>query len=158
MFAVIKTGGKQYKVAKNDVIKIEKVEGETGSVVVFDQVLTVTDEKGKTTIGTPVVKGMTVSAEVLDQVKDDKVIIFKKQRRQNYRRKIGHRQQVSWIRIQDIAEGLAPKAAKKATAPKKAEEKAAPKTAAKKDDTTAAAKKPAAKKTAPKKAEENKED
>jgi len=125
MFAVIKTGGKQYKVAKNDVIKIEKVSGETGSVIVFEDVLAV-GEGGKVTLGTPTVANMKVSAEVLGQVKDDKVIIFKKRRRHNYRRKKGHRQQVTWLRVQEIGEGLTPKKA----APKKEEAKKETKPAA----------------------------
>lgn len=154
MFAVIKTGGKQYKVAKDDVLKIEKVDGEVGSVIVFDQVLAVTDEKGKSTIGTPVVKNMTVSAEVLDQKKDDKVLIFKKKRRHNYRRKIGHRQQVAWVRIQDIAEGLTPSEVKKRAPAKKA---AAKKDEAKAEDKPEAKKAPA-KKAAPKKAAAKKDD
>lgn len=111
MFAVIKTGGKQYKVAKNDVLKIEKVEGEAGSVIVFNEVLAYTDDKGNTKIGSPLVDNVKVSAEVIEQKKDDKVLIFKKKRRHNYRRKIGHRQEIVWIRIQDIAEGLKAKKA-----------------------------------------------
>jgi len=103
MFAVIKTGGKQYKVAKDDVIAVEKLTGENGeiaeagSTVTFDEVLLVGDK-----IGTPVVEGAAVTAEVLDQFKGDKVIVFKKKRRQNYRRKLGHRQQQTLVKITDI--------------------------------------------------------
>jgi len=158
MFAVIKTGGKQYKVAKNDVLKIEKIEGEAGSVVVFDEVLAFTDDKGNTKVGSPLVENMTVSAEVIEQKKDDKVLIFKKKRRHNYRRKVGHRQQVAWIRIQDIAEGLkAKKAPAKKAAPKKEADTKAPAVAKETKKVEAkteekVAKKPAAKKTDEKKA------
>ena len=156
MFAVIQTGGKQYKVAKNDVIKVEKLAGDAGATIVLDEVLLVNDGK-KTTVGSPLVKDIKVSAEVLEQKKDDKVIIFKKKRRHNYRRKNGHRQEISVLRIQDIGAGLtakAPaKAAAKKAAPKKAEEKkeAAPKAKAE-------SKKPAAKKAPAKKAAAKKED
>lgn len=98
MYAVIKTGGKQYRVTTGDVLKLEKLEGQTGETIKFDQVLAVGDK-----IGTPTVKGASVSAEILDQKKDTKVLVFKKKRRQNYRRKKGHRQQVTIVRIKDIA-------------------------------------------------------
>ncbi len=98
MFAVIKTGGKQYKVAKNDVIVVEKLAGEAGETVTLDEVLMVGDK-----IGAPTVAGASVSATVVDQTKGDKVIVFKKKRRQNYRRKKGHRQQLTVLRITDIA-------------------------------------------------------
>ena len=101
MFAVIKTGGKQYKVASGDVLKVEKLPGEAGAAIQFDEVLMVSDG-GKSTVGTPLVKGATVAAEVIAQDRLDKVIIFKKKRRQNYRRKNGHRQQVTVLRITGI--------------------------------------------------------
>ena len=97
MFAVIKTGGKQYKVTTGDVVKIEKLNASEGSEVVFDEVLAL-DEK----IGKPFVKGASVKATVLKQAKDAKVIIFKKKRRQNYRRKNGHRQQITLVKILDV--------------------------------------------------------
>ncbi|SDH09984.1 50S ribosomal protein L21 [Roseospirillum parvum] len=100
MFAVIKTGGKQYKVAKDDVLAIEKIEGEDGADVMFDQVLMVGDK-----VGAPTVDGAAVAAQVVRQFKDDKVIVFKKKRRQNYRRKKGHRQQLTLVRITDIQAG-----------------------------------------------------
>ena len=99
MFAVIKTGGKQYKVAKDDVIKVEKLNAEVGSTVTFDNVLAL-DEK----IGTPTIAGAKVSAKVVKQTRDDTVIVFKKKRRQGYRRKNGHRQYISIVKITDIAE------------------------------------------------------
>ena len=97
MYAVIKTGGKQYKVATGDVVKIEKIAGEEGSEVIFNEVLALDD-----VIGTPLVDGASVKAKVLKQAKDAKVIIFKKKRRQNYRRKNGHRQQITLVKVTDI--------------------------------------------------------
>ena len=97
MFAVIKTGGKQYRVASGDVIKVEKLEVEAGQTVTLDQVLMV---DGK--IGTPRVADATVSAEVVAQDRGPKIIVFKKKRRQNYRRKNGHRQDLTVLRITDI--------------------------------------------------------
>ena len=97
MFAVIKTGGKQYRVASGDVIKVEKLEAEAGATVTLDQVLMV---DGK--IGTPLVADATVSAEVIAQDRGPKIIVFKKKRRQNYRRKNGHRQDLTVLRITDI--------------------------------------------------------
>ena len=94
MYAVIKTGGKQYKVAAGDVIKVEKLAGEEGSEIVFNEVLALGDKVGK-----PFVEGASVKATVLKQAKADKVIIFKKKRRQNYRRKNGHRQNVTIVKI-----------------------------------------------------------
>lgn len=102
MYAVIKTGGKQYRVAAGDVIKVEKLDGEIGSSVDFDQVLMV-GEGDDAKIGTPLVGGAKVSAEVLEQGKGDKVLIFKKKRRKNYRRTRGHRQHQTVLRISDIA-------------------------------------------------------
>jgi large subunit ribosomal protein L21 len=117
MFAVIKTGGKQYRVASGDVIKIEKLDGEAGSSLDFDDVLLVGDDS-KVTTGTPIVKGAKVSGEILEQTRADKVLIFKKKRRQNYRRKAGHRQNLTVVRITDIAVGAKKKAAaKKAAVP-----------------------------------------
>ena len=98
MFAVIKTGGKQYKVAKDDILVVEKLLAEPGVSVTFDHVLMVGDK-----VGAPIVAGALVTAEVLRQVKGDKVIVFKKKRRQNYRRKRGHRQQLTLVKITDIA-------------------------------------------------------
>ena len=148
MFAVFKTGGKQYKVAKSDVVKIEKVSGKTGSVIVFDEVLAFGEDGGKVTLGTPLVSDVKVSAEVLEQKKDDKVIIFKKKRRHNYRRKNGHRQQVTIVRIQDIGKGLT---AKKPTTLKKEAAKDTTKPVAAKEGTPAVNKKAPAKKTGAKK-------
>jgi large subunit ribosomal protein L21 len=99
-FAVIKTGGKQYKVAANDVLKIEKLDAEAGTIVTFDQVLMVGDE-----VGAPLIEGALVAAELLDTKKQKTVIIFKKNRRHNYRRRNGHRQLLSTVRITEILTG-----------------------------------------------------
>lgn len=122
MFAVIKNGGKQYKVAKNDVIRVEKLDAEAGASIHLNEVLMVGDDKSQT-VGVPLVDGASVSATVLEQMRDRKIIIFKKKRRQNYRRKNGHRQHLTVLRIDDI---LA--AGKKKAAPKK-KAKAAPEAA-----------------------------
>nr|WP_298683630.1 50S ribosomal protein L21 [uncultured Dongia sp.] len=101
MFAVIKTGGKQYKVATNDIILVEKLEADEGSSVTLGDVLMV-GEGGNITVGAPNVAGASVTAKVLEQRKGDKVIIFKKNRRHNYRRKRGHRQFVTVLKIEGI--------------------------------------------------------
>jgi large subunit ribosomal protein L21 len=98
MFAVIKTGGKQYRVAANDLLKVEKVDGNVGDIVEFGQVLAF-GEGESATIGAPFVEGATVTAEVVEQGKNRTVIAFKKRRRQNSRRKIGHRQLQTTVRI-----------------------------------------------------------
>jgi large subunit ribosomal protein L21 len=101
MYAVIRTGGKQYKVAANDVITVEKLPAEAGAVVQLDEVLMLGGE-GKSTVGAPLVSGAVVTATVLEQVKGDKVVIFKKRRRKNSRRKNGHRQDLTVVKITDI--------------------------------------------------------
>jgi large subunit ribosomal protein L21 len=104
MYAVIRTGGKQYRVASGQVIKIERLDGAVGETVAFDQVLMIGDEQdGEPRIGAPLVDGARVTAEVLEQGKAPKVIVFKKRRRKNYRRKRGHRQLQTVLRIRDIA-------------------------------------------------------
>ena len=100
MFAVIKTGGKQYTVAANDVIKIERLAGEKGDVIEVGEVLMLGGEA--VTIGTPTVAGASVAGEVVEQGRGDKVIAFKKRRRQNSRRKRGHRQEFTKVRITEI--------------------------------------------------------
>ena len=160
MFAVIQTGGKQYTVAPGDEISVEKIEGEAGDSIVLENVLMLGGDTG-VTVGAPLVTGASVVAELVENGRGKKIIVFKKRRRQNYRRKAGHRQWFSKLRISEIlAPGDKP-AAKKAAAPKKAAasdtapatdakpsaKKAAPKKTAAKTDA-----KPAAKKAAPKKA------
>jgi large subunit ribosomal protein L21 len=100
MFAVFKTGGKQYRVAAEDVLKVDKIKGEPGEVVEFGEVLAVGGEN--VTLGAPTVAGATVAAEVLDQGRGGKVIAFKKRRRKNSRRKRGHRQEFTLLRITEI--------------------------------------------------------
>jgi large subunit ribosomal protein L21 len=100
MFAVIKTGGKQYRVVADDKLKIDKIEGEPGQIVQFGEVLVVGGDN--TTLGSPTIAGASVAAEVLDQFRGDKVIAFKKRRRKNSRRKRGHRQEHTLVRITEI--------------------------------------------------------
>jgi large subunit ribosomal protein L21 len=121
MFAVIKTGGKQYRVAADETITVAKLAGEPGSAVTFGEVLMFTGDNG-TQIGAPTVSGVTVSGEVVAHTRGEKVIAFKKRRRQNSRRKRGHRQDYTVVRITEILAG-GEKAAKKA---KPADEVAAP--------------------------------
>lgn len=102
MFAIVKTGGKQYKVAKDSIIKVEKIDGQLGSRVELDQVLLMGEESKASFVGTPIVKGAKVTAEIVNQFKSDKVIVFKKKRRQNYRRKTGHRQNLTELKILSI--------------------------------------------------------
>ena len=105
MFAVIRTGGKQYTVAKDDVIAVEKLDGEPGATVELGEVLMVGDGADVST-GTPLLAGATVSATLVEQRRAAKIIVFKKKRRQNYRRKKGHRQYQTLLRITEInAEG-----------------------------------------------------
>lgn len=102
MFAVIKTGGKQYRVANDEVITVGKLAGEPGETVTFDTVLMVTGGDGGTQVGAPSVAGMTVTGEVVEHTRGAKVIAFKKRRRQNSRRKRGHRQDFTMVRITAI--------------------------------------------------------
>ena len=150
-FAVIKTGGKQYKVAANDVLKIEKLDAQVGDIVTFDEVLMVGD-----TIGAPLVEGALVAAELVETRKQKTVIIFKKRRRHNSRRRNGHRQLLTTVRITEILTGGAQptiKAAAKSEATPSVTEKAPAKTAAPKADAAEATEaKAAPKKAAPKKA------
>ncbi|RWO27723.1 MAG: 50S ribosomal protein L21 [Mesorhizobium sp.] len=158
MFAVIKTGGKQYRVAANDLLKIEKVEGQVGDIVEIGHVLA-HGEGENVTFGAPFVDGALVTAEVVEQGKNRTVIAFKKRRRQNSRRKIGHRQLLTTVRIAEILLGgakpskkaaakaeakteakaeIAAKAEMKAEAAPKTEAEAAPKKEAKATETAAA--------------------
>ena len=123
-FAVIKTGGKQYKVSANDTIRIEKLNDEAGKKFEFKEVLLTTDNT-TTEIGSPMIDGAYVEAELLKQARNDKVIIFKKRRRQNSRRKRGHRQHVSIVKILKIygKSGKLLAEAKDATVEKKTSEK-----------------------------------
>src|SRR5690606_5493523 len=121
MFAVIKTGGKQYRVAANDVLTIEKLEGAAGDKIEFTEILMV-GVGADATIGAPFVEGAVVSAEVVEHGRAKKVIAFKKRRRQNSKRSRGHRQHQTTVRILDIAAAAGAKAKK---ASKKSEDAAA---------------------------------
>lgn len=130
MYAVIHTGGKQYRVAKNDVIEVEKLPGEAGETIDIGEVLMLGDGP-EATIGAPLVDGARVRATILEQMRGPKIIVFKKKRRKNYRRKKGHRQDLTVLRINDIvAAEIEPvkakaKPAAKAAKPAKAEKPAA---------------------------------
>jgi large subunit ribosomal protein L21 len=101
MYAVIRTGGKQYRVAPEDVLDIEKIPGQVGDIVEFGEVLLVGGD-GEPMLGAPLVSGASVAAELVEQHRGDKIIIFKKKRRQNYRRRNGHRQYLTSVRITEI--------------------------------------------------------
>jgi large subunit ribosomal protein L21 len=109
MYAVIKTGGKQYRVAPNDVITIEKIAGAPGDIVELGEVLLLSGDSG-VEIGNPLLSGVTIAAEVLRQERGDTIIIFKKRRRHHYRRRNGHRQGLTALKITEIlTEGRKPK-------------------------------------------------
>jgi large subunit ribosomal protein L21 len=101
MYAVIKTGGKQYRVAANETLTLEKVEGEAGSTIEFNEVLMI-GGNGEPKIGAPTVAGAKVTAELVEQTRGPKLIAFKKRRRKNSRRKRGHRQDLTTVRIKEI--------------------------------------------------------
>jgi large subunit ribosomal protein L21 len=103
MFAVIKTGGKQYRVVADDTLKVEKIAGEPGDIIQFGEVLVLGGDTP--TLGLPLVEGASVAAEVLSQSRGPKVIAFKKRRRKNSRRKRGHRQEYTLVRITEILSG-----------------------------------------------------
>jgi large subunit ribosomal protein L21 len=161
MYALVRTGGKQYRVAKDDTILVERIAADEGAEVILDDVVMLGDGD-KVTIGTPRVEGAAVSATVVSQTRGPKIIIFRRKRRKNHRRTQGHRQDLTLLKINAITEdgkSLKPKAApakkaaaKEEAAPKAAAKKAAAKKAAPKAEAKAAPKKAAAKKTAAKKA------
>lgn len=145
MFAVIRTGGKQYRVAPNDIIEIEKIAGEPGDIIELGEVILLGGEGGPKT-GSPTIAGALVAAEVLEQKRDDKVIVFKKKRRKGYRRTKGHRQALTALRITEIlTDGKKPSKAAAKPAPAKTETKPAETKAAAKPAETKAEAKPAAK-------------
>jgi large subunit ribosomal protein L21 len=120
MYAVIKTGGKQYRVAKDDVITIERLKGDAGEAVTFDTVLMVGDKAG-----TPTVEGAAVKGTIVEQGRGDKIIVFKKKRRKDYKRTSGHRQDLTVVQITDVGEGTKKKAAAKKAPAKEAAAKEA---------------------------------
>lgn len=127
MFAVIKTGGKQYSVAANDQIEVELLTGAPGDMVTFGEILLVGGEAG-ITVGAPLVEGASVSAEIIEQFRTRKILVFKKRRRQNSKRSRGHRQSLTLVRINEILTGGAKASGKKATKAKAAPKAAAPAT------------------------------
>jgi large subunit ribosomal protein L21 len=162
MYAVVKTGGKQYKVAKDDKIVVDRLEAEAGSNLVLDQVLMVANGD-QVDVGAPTVKDAVVGATVLRHTRGDKIMVFRRKRRKNFRRIRGHRQDLTLLQITDIAPDGKLKAAKPAEAkkpaakPAEAKKPAADKPAAKKAPAKATeAKKPAAKKAPAKKASTSK--
>ena len=166
MYALVRTGGKQYRVAKDDTILVERIAADEGAEVILDDIVMLGDGD-KVTIGTPRVEGAAVSATIVSQTRGPKIIIFRRKRRKNHRRTQGHRQDLTLLKINAIAEdgkSLKPKAAPakkaaakeeaalKAAAKKAAAKKATPKAEAKAAPKKAAANKTAANKTAAKKA------
>ncbi|MGI6469617.1 MAG: 50S ribosomal protein L21 [Syntrophomonadaceae bacterium] len=105
MYAIIRTGGKQYRVNEGSILKIEKIAGEKGDKVTFSEVLLVSDDDGTIKVGDPVVANAAVTAEILEQGRNKKIIVFKYKRRKNYRRKQGHRQPFTKIKIDQIVVG-----------------------------------------------------
>ncbi|MFA7230222.1 MAG: 50S ribosomal protein L21 [Victivallaceae bacterium] len=105
MYAIVKTGGKQYKVKPEDLVEIERLEGEVGTKVTFVEILAVGEEGGKIDIGAPLLAGATVEAEIVDQFRGKKLIAFKMKRRKGYRKTKGHRQEITKVKISAINAG-----------------------------------------------------
>ncbi|MGC2409908.1 MAG: 50S ribosomal protein L21 [Methyloceanibacter sp.] len=151
MFAVIRTGGKQYRVAPNDIIEIERIAGEPGDIVELGEVLLLGGDSSPQ-MGSPTIAGALVAAELIEHKRGDKIIVFKKKRRKNYRRKNGHRQALTMLRITEIlTDGKKPSQTQTRVArpePNKAETKK-PGAKAKAEPKAKPAKKPAAKKAVP---------
>ena len=120
MYAVIRSGGKQYRVAKDDVLELERLDGESGDKIKLGEVLMIGEAGKSPTIGDPLVKGASVTLEVLDQVRSDKIDVIKFKRRQNYHRQLGHKQHLTKVKIAAIS-----KSASKAKAKAKAKAKSA---------------------------------
>lgn len=120
MYAVIRSGGKQYRVAKDDVLELERLDGESGDKIKLNEVLMIGEAGKSPTIGDPLVKGASVTLEVLDQVRSDKIDVIKFKRRQNYHRQLGHKQHLTKVKIAAIS-----KSASKAKAKAKAKAKSA---------------------------------
>ncbi|PPR47926.1 MAG: 50S ribosomal protein L21 [Alphaproteobacteria bacterium MarineAlpha5_Bin9] len=114
MIAIFKTGGKQYSVEEGQILKVEKIEGKKGDSLKFDQILAIS-EKNSNNIGTPNVEGAYIQAQIIDQIRDKKIIVFKKRRRQNYRHTQGHRQYLTVLKIETISDGSKKLAKKKTT-------------------------------------------
>jgi len=151
MLAIFKTGGKQYSVKAGQILKVEKLEGNKGDNVSFNNVLAVSDSS-KNTIGTPLIEGAVVEAKILEQIRGNKIIVFKKRKRQNYRSTQGHRQNLTVLQIESISiDGKQSANTKKTLEKKSAEKKTPKKTAAKKTSIKKTAVKKIVKKTSAKK-------
>jgi large subunit ribosomal protein L21 len=159
MFAVIRTGGKQYRVAPNDVIEIERVAGKPGDIIELAEVILLGGD-GAPKTGSPTIAGAMVAAEVIEQKRGEKILVFKKKRRSNYRRTRGHRQELTALRITEIlTDGKKPSKAAPKPEPKKVEKRPEAKAEAKSKAETKPAKKdakPATRKPAAKKPETKK--
>lgn len=154
MYAIVKTGGKQYRLAEGDQVRVEKLEAEAGSEFIFDQVMVVSKDDGETIFGTPTIPDARVVARVLEHGKADKILVFKYKSKVNYRRRYGHRQPYTEVKVEKIELGVAPtaapkprKTAKKEAAPEGEAEKAPAEKAEKAEK--APAEKAPAKKRAP---------
>ncbi|HIA13231.1 MAG TPA: 50S ribosomal protein L21 [Flavobacteriales bacterium] len=148
MYAIVNIAGQQFKVMNNQKIFVHRLEGKEDSSVTFDEVLLIEDD-GKVLVGTPQIEGAAVSAKILEHMKADKVLVFKKKRRKGYKKLNGHRQLLTKIQIEKIEEKASKKAATKKEKPEKVVEVAETKT---KEEAKPATKKPTAKKPATKKA------
>ena len=149
MYALVKTGGKQYRVSKNDTILVEKLSAEEGDQIILSDIVMLGDGD-KIIIGTPRVDGAGVSATVMRQTRGPKIIIFRRKRRKNHRRTQGHRQDLTLLKINEIAEDAKSLKTIKPAAKKDSERAAPPKASAKKAEPKAAAKKAVTKKAEPK--------
>ena len=135
MYAVIKTGGKQYKVSKDDIISVEKLSEDAGKKIKLNEVLIIS-EKGKPTVGNPLIKGASVEAEIVDHSRAAKITVFKKKRRHNYRRKKGHKQNITNLKILSINASQGKTKASDTEEKKTTTKKAAPKKVATKSKKT----------------------
>jgi large subunit ribosomal protein L21 len=150
MYAIVEIAGQQFKVEKDQQLFVHRLEDKEGSKVIFDNVLLI-DNNGKVNVGAPVIAGASISAKIIEHLKGDKVIVFKKKRRKGYKVKNGHRQYLTKIQVEGISETGGAKPAAKKEEPKAAAKAApAPKVEAKKEAAPAEEKKPAVKKAAPK--------
>ena len=155
MFAIIRADGRQYRVAKDDIIRFDRMKAEPGDLFETRQVLVIAEEDNKLKIGSPVMEGAKVEGTVLQHGKDKKIIVFKRKRRKTYRRKYGHRQDHTLVKIDKIS-AKAPATKKKVQKKTVKESAEAPKTSAKKTTTKKnVTKKPAAKKSVTKKTKED---
>tara|TARA_B100000035_G_scaffold56470_1_gene44774 strand:+ start:4651 stop:5031 length:381 start_codon:yes stop_codon:yes gene_type:complete len=120
MYAIFNHKGKQYKVSKDDVLKLPKSsELKKNDILLLEDIALLKTENGDTIVGTPTIKDVKIKAKVIDQIRDNKIIVFKKKRRHNYRRKIGHRQDLTLVKIEEIITSLTPNKKPKQNQPNK---------------------------------------